>query len=77
MIRFSASVRGVPRRLGLKWIAITLPSVLLANRMLPLKPQLRSVIPIMKASIKMARGLAIEGFQTVMVDSAEASAMML
>ena len=56
---------------------MTFPSVLLASKMFPLKPQDRSVIPIVNASIIMARGLAIDGFQTVMVLSAEARAMML
>ena len=56
---------------------MTLPSVLLANRMFPLKPQDKSVMPIVKASITMASGLAMDGFQTVIVLSAEARAIML
>ena len=76
-MRFSASVRGVPSRPGLKWIAITCPSVLLANKTFPLKPHERSVIPIVKASIRMASGFGMEGFQTVIVDSADASAIIL
>ena len=55
---------------------ITLPSVELASRMLPLKPQDRSVIPMVNASMMMASGLVMLGFHTVMVDSAEARAMM-
>ena len=75
--RFSASVHGIPNSRGLKCIARTFPSVELASKMFPLKPQLRSVIPIMKASIKIAIGFFNYGFHTVIVDSAEASAMIL
>ena len=77
MMRFSGSVSGLPSKPGLKWIAMTFPSVELASRMLPLKPQDRSVMPIVKASIRMASGFDMPGFQTVIVLSAEASAVML
>ncbi len=77
MILFSVSGRQVPKSPGLKWIAITLPSVLLARSIFPLKPQLRSVMPMVKASMIIARGLLKLGFQTVIVDSAEARAMIL
>ena len=56
---------------------MTLPSVELASKIFPLKPQDKSVMPIVKASMRMASGLAIPGFQTVIVLSAEAKAVML
>ena len=77
IIRFSDSVSYVPSNPGLKCMASTLPSVLLASRIFPLKPQLRSVMPMVKASMRMASGFARSGFQTVIVDSAEARAIML
>ena len=77
MMRFSGSVSGLPSRPGLKWIAMTFPSVELASSILPLKPQDRSVIPIVKASIRMASGFDMPGFQTVIVLSAEARAVIL
>ena len=45
--------------------------------MFPLKPQDRSVMPMVKASMRTARGLAIPGFQTVIVLSADAKAVIL
>lgn len=43
--------------------------------MLPLKPQDKSVIPILKLSIMMQRGFFNYGFHTVIVDSGDARAM--
>ena len=53
------------------------PSVELASRMFPLKPQLRSVTPILNVSIRIVSGFWSYGFQIVMVDSALASAITL
>jgi hypothetical protein len=56
---------------------MTSPSFEHANRILPLNPQLKSVTPRLKLSIIMVKGLSIWGYHTVIVESAEASAITL
>ena len=77
IILFSASLQGAPRRPGWNWRITTSPSVELASKILPLKPQLRSVMPALNKSIMITSGFGSWGFQIVIVDSALARAITL
>ena len=66
---FSNSEIGYPSTPGLKWNDVTFPSWVDANKKFPLKPQLKSVTPIVQKSIITANGFVKWGFQTEMVES--------
>ncbi len=59
---------------GLKCIENILPSFEDANKILPLKPHERSVIPRLKMSKTTVKGLVMKGFHIDIVDSIEAKA---
>lgn len=77
IICLSNSLSGDPSTPGLKWAQKIYPSFELANSMLPLKPHVRSVTPILNMSRITANGLFMNGFQRDIVESMDASATTL